>query len=293
MYEFLSGYELKRDIGAQFEYSNYGVGLLGHLLALQSGMSYEELFVKRIANELGIANTRITLTPAMTNSLAKGHNGNIEVSNWDIPTLAGAGALRSTAQDMLTFLAVNMGLKKSCLYPAMKVTHKQQHQAGLPDMHIGLGWHILTSGNRKIIWHNGGTGGYWSFAGFVKESQTGVVVLTNTSESLDDIGFHFLDQDIPLKKIKAQTKVDASILKTYVGKYEFAPGTVYDIAQQNGQLTAQLTGQQRLPVYAESQTKFSYRVVDAQISFVKDKHGKVIELVLHQLGLNQTAKKIE
>ncbi len=48
MYEFLSGYTLQRDIGAQYEYSNYGGGLLGHILALRSGMSYEELFVQRL-----------------------------------------------------------------------------------------------------------------------------------------------------------------------------------------------------------------------------------------------------
>ncbi len=293
MYEFLSGYELQRDIGAQYEYSNYGAGLLGHLLALQSKMSYEELFVQRIANELGIPNTRITLTPAMTSSLAKGHSGNIKVSNWDIPTLAGAGAMRSTAQDMLTFLAANMGLKKSRLYSAMKATHKQRHQAGSPDMHIGLGWHIRTSGNCRIIWHNGGTGGYWSFAGFIKDNQTGVVVLTNTSQSIDDIGFHLLDPNIPLQKFEVQTKLDATILRTYVGKYEIAPGAVFDIALQNGQLTAQLTGQQRFPIYAKSQTEFFYKVVDAQITFVKDNHGKVTALVLHQFGLDQTAKKIE
>ena len=292
MYEFLSGYKLQRDIGAQYEYSNYGGGLLGHLLALQSGMSYEELFVQRIANELGIPNTRITLTPAMTSSLAKGHAGNIEVSNWDIPTLAGSGAMRSTAQDMLIFLAANMGLKKSRLYSAMQVTHKQRHQAGSPDMHIGLGWHILTSGNRRIIWHNGGTGGYRSFAGFTKDNHRGAVVLTNSSDSIDDIGFHLLDNNIPLQKRESHNKVEAEILKKYVGKYELVPGAIFDIALQNGQLTAQLTGQQRFPIYAKSQTEFFYKVVDAQITFVKDKHGKVIALVLHQSGFDQTANKL-
>jgi len=293
MYEFLSGYRLQRDIGAQYEYSNYGGGLLGHILALRSGMSYEGLFVQRIGNELGMGNTRITFTREMTRRLAKGHTGNIEVSNWDIPALAGAGALRSTALDMLTFLAANMGLKQSRLYSAMKTTHKQRNQAGPPDMHIGLGWHIRTSGNRRLIWHNGGTGGYWGFVGFVKDKQTGVVVLTNTSQSIDDIGFHLLDPNIALRKFEMQTRLNAATFESYVGKYELAPGVVFDIALQDGQLTAQLTGQQRFPIYAKSQTEFFYKVVDAQITFVKDKDGKVTALVLHQLGLDQTAKKIE
>jgi len=292
MYEFLSGYTLQRDIGAQYEYSNYGGGLLGHILALRSGMSYEQLFIEEIANELGMSDTQITFTPEMTSRLAKGHVGNKEVSNWDIPALAGAGALRSTAQDMLKFLAANMGLKQSRLYSAMKTTHKPRNQAGPPDMHIGLGWHIRTSGNRQLIWHNGGTGGYWGFVGFIKDKQSGVVVLTNTSESIDDIGYHLLDPNIPLRKFEVQTKLDAVVLESYVGRYEFAPGVVFDIALQDGQLTAQLTGQQRFPIYAKSQTEFFYKVVDAQITFLKDGQGKVTALVLHQFGIDQTARKL-
>src|SRR6266540_1767120 len=48
MYAFLSGYQLTRDIGATYEYSNLGVGLLGHALALKAGMSYEQLVTRRI-----------------------------------------------------------------------------------------------------------------------------------------------------------------------------------------------------------------------------------------------------
>ena len=296
MYEFLSGCQLQRDIGSKYEYSNLGVGLMGHLLALQNKTSYEELFIQRIADKLGLASTRITLTAAMKNSLAKGHAGNIEVSNWDIPTLAGAGAMRSTARDMCTFLAANMGLKKTRLRYAMRTTHRKRHQAGSQDMHIGLGWLLRTSGDRRIIWHNGGTGGYWSFAGFTKDDQTGVVVLTNSAQSIDDIGFHMLDANIPLQKIEPQTTVDTAIdttiLKTYVGKYQLAPGMIFDVALQKEQLTVKLTGQQRLGVYAESQTKFFYKVVDAQITFVTNKQGKTTALILHQNGLDQTARKL-
>lgn len=199
MYDFLSSHTLGRDIGTKYEYSNYGMGLLGHILALRSGMTYEELIEQRIADELGMPDTRITLTPEMQNRFAKGHNENGAVANWDFPTLAVAGALRSTAQDLLTFLAANMGLKESRLYPAIQATHESRNQAGSANLHVGLGWHIRTSGDKDIIWHNGGTGGYHSFAGFVKGTQRGVVVLTNTEKSIDEIGFHLLDPSIPLR----------------------------------------------------------------------------------------------
>lgn len=72
MYDFLSGYTLTRDIGSQYEYSNLGVGLLGHALSLRAGMSYEALVRSRICEPLGMKDTRITLTPSMKARLAVG-----------------------------------------------------------------------------------------------------------------------------------------------------------------------------------------------------------------------------
>ena len=101
MYAFLSGYQLTRDIGAEYEYSNLGMGLLGHALALKARTSYEELVRRRILTPLAMRATAITLTPAMRAKLAPGHDAEGRVvPNWDLPTLAGAGALRSTASAM-------------------------------------------------------------------------------------------------------------------------------------------------------------------------------------------------
>jgi CubicO group peptidase (beta-lactamase class C family) len=124
MYEFLSGYTLTRDVGEKYEYSNFGAGLLGHILSLKAGADYETLIVNRICKPLGMESTRERLTPQMRARLATGHDRSGKaVSNWDIPTLAGAGALRSTANDMLKFLAANLGLTKSKLLPAMQRAH--------------------------------------------------------------------------------------------------------------------------------------------------------------------------
>lgn len=201
LYSFLSSYELTRDIGSAYEYSNLAQGLLGHVLALNAGMSYEELMKKTIASPLQMKETKIALDDKMKKNLATGYSNGVAVENWDIPTLAGAGAIRSSTFDMLKFLAANMGLKKSPLYPAMKMTHEVRHdKAGA--MRVGLGWHIAKGKNGDVIWHNGGTGGYRTFAGFVKETSTGVVVLTNSSAGADDIGFHLLNPDAPLAEVK-------------------------------------------------------------------------------------------
>ena len=199
MYEFLTGYILKRDIGERYEYSNLGMGLLGHILSLKAGMNYEELIALQICRVLGMTSTGITLSERMTERLAKGHARGKEVSNWDIPTLAGAGALRSDANDMLTFLAANTGIVRSKLTPAMDMTHEVRVDAGR-NMKVGLGWHILDNGKTQIVWHNGGTGGYRTFCGFIKQKKIGVVVLSNTNISADDIGLHLLDSSYALKK---------------------------------------------------------------------------------------------
>jgi CubicO group peptidase (beta-lactamase class C family) len=195
LYEFLSNHKLQREPGKDYEYSNLGMGLLGHLLALKSGTTYEELVVKRICDRLDMKDTRIGLSPEQQTRLAKGHSIQaLPVSNWDIPTLAGAGALRSTVNDMLKFVAANLGQSNTSLTGVLESCHTVRVKPPNPRLEVALGWHVvpLDEGGRKIIWHNGGTGGYRSFIGFVKESKTGVVVLSNSGNSVDDIGVRLL-----------------------------------------------------------------------------------------------------
>jgi CubicO group peptidase (beta-lactamase class C family) len=210
MYDFLSGHELARDPGEQAEYSNFGAGLLGHVLALQAGTDYETLVRKRITAPLGMTDTTITLSPAQRERLARGHDGNLKpVSNWDIPTLAGAGALRSTVDDMLKFVAANLGLVDSKLSATLQETHKAREDFGSAEARIGLGWIVITKYDRTIHWHNGGTGGYHSFVGLDKEHRRGVVVLSNASPSIDDIGLHLLEPTFELADVEpAKTLIE-------------------------------------------------------------------------------------
>jgi len=298
MYEFISGYTLTRDIGSKYEYSNLGAGLLGHILALKSGMTYEALLRQRIGNPLGMTSTEITLTPALKTRLATGHNdAGRAVANWDIPTFAGAGAIRSTANDLLKFLSASIGLTPTPLAAAMKLQQKPLHDAGSPGVEIGLGWHITKKFGTELIWHNGETGGYHSFMGFDPNTKRGVVVLANSAGSIDDIGYHLLESKYELahfepRKTRTPIKLDAKILKDYVGQYELAPGAIFNVRVEGDHLAAQLTGQGYADIFAASEREFYYELVDAQISFVKDTTGKTTSLILHQNGANQPAKKI-
>jgi CubicO group peptidase (beta-lactamase class C family) len=202
LYEFLSGYQLTREIGAKFEYSNFGLGLLGHALSLRAGMDYEAVLKARILKPLKMESTAVALSPGMKARLAVGHGANIEpVSNWDLDALAGAGALRSSANDMLTFLAANLGYVNTPLAEAMAKQISIRRPAG-NGMEITYGWLIQTKNGNSFIWHNGGTGGYRSFTGFDPKAKRGVVVLSNhsTPEGPDDIGRHLLDGSYELAK---------------------------------------------------------------------------------------------
>jgi serine-type D-Ala-D-Ala carboxypeptidase/endopeptidase len=145
-----------------------------------------------------------------------------------------------------------------------------------------------------ITWHNGGTGGDHSFIGFNPDTRTAVVVLDNAAASIDDIGFHLLDAGFalatvkPLPRPRAEVSLRPEVLQPYVGTYVLSPAFAIDVTREGDHLFIQATRQPRLPVFAESETSFFLKAVDAGISFVKGPDGSVTELVLHQNGTAST-----
>jgi len=296
LYAFLTKYTLSRDPGEKYEYSNLGVGLLGHALAMRAGRSYEQLVTERVLAPLGMKDTRITLTSDLRARLAPGHTETGKpISNWDLPTLAGAGALRSTVNDMLTYIRANADSTATNLSPTLALAHAERHAGPSATTTLGLAWHRtrLPSGH-TIVWHNGGTGGYRSFTGYDEASGLGVVVLTSTSNSVDEIGMHLLDASVPLPAIpKARKEIALSIvtLDRYVGVYEVAPTFTLTVTREGAKLFTQATNQAKFEIFAEAEDEFFVKVVDAQLSFLHDASGTVRTLVLHQNGQNLPAKK--
>ncbi len=290
LYAFLSGYSLTRDPGAQYEYSNFGAGLLGTLLARKAGLSYPDALTRRILEPLGLPETRTRLGPEQAARLATGHTEALAPTHgWDFEALGPAGALRSTARDMLHFLEENLAPDQSPLARELRLASEPRRETTIPNTRIGLGWHFLERNGRSIVWHNGGTGGFHSFIGFERDSGRAVVVLANASRDIDDIGMHVLDPSIPLREpqpVSAHTEitVDPATLDRFVGEYQLAPTFSITITRENGGLWAQATGQQKLPIFPEAPERFFYKVVDAQLVFSLDPSGKVTGLTLHQNG---------
>jgi CubicO group peptidase (beta-lactamase class C family) len=295
LYAFLADYSLPRPIGASYEYSNLGAGLLGHALALRAGRSYEAVLIERVLTPLGMNDTRMTLNDDLRSRLAVGHDqAGKPVRNWDLGVLAGAGGLRSTADDMLRFLAANLDSNSKAILTDLRMARRPRAHAGSEDVEIGLAWHIIHHPTGDIVMHNGATGGYHSVLAFEPERRHGVVVLANTSTDIDDIARHLLDASEPVKNFTRHDEVaiDPRLLGDYVGRYALNPSFVIEVTREGNQLFVQATGQQRLPVYAESESRFFLRVVEAQVSFDRDSAGKVTQLVLHQNGSHQPGKRL-
>ena len=193
MYDSLSKVELSREIGSQYEYSNFGFSLLGHILSLQAGQSYEELLQERVLDKFGMDSTCVKQCDELRDRFAKPYLLGFAANELNLSEdMVGAGEIRSSGKDMLSFLSYVMGLEDSDLRSSFELTQKVNRQID-DTLSIGLAWHMLQKDDRMIVWHNGATNGFASFVGFDPESNQGVVVLTNTLNPVDDIGVWLLE----------------------------------------------------------------------------------------------------
>jgi len=389
LYTFLSTHQLRRDIGLEFEYSNIGMGLLGHVLELAADKSFPDLVQGRILDPLDMTATTFAHDGEW---LSKGHNAEgVVVPYWTISTspIAGAGGLQSNSEDMLKFLKANVGEPTNGLERAMRDAQVLQRQID-DDTGIGLNWTVQDRGDIKVFGHGGGTAGFNTRLGFDPSNGAGFIVLANGDYS-DDIGPDMLqygriqhaevevardvlesyagqyrvgestanigldgdaltvqvgnnvrfrmyatserefyvkrtvwefafDRDTSsdvtglvlrvggqerrmewvgpntvaeAPKQRIAIEVGEAILQTYAGEYQLSEAFSIVVTVEGGQLFGQATGQSKVALYAESETAFFLKVVDAQITFTKKDAGEVAGLILHQNGRDVPGQKVK
>jgi CubicO group peptidase (beta-lactamase class C family) len=210
-YNFISNSSLVSEPGTRVNYSNLGVGLLGHALSLKAGIPYEQLIRDRILNVLGMDSTGIAMnstqitTPLpdlLKSRLAKGHVGGKEISSLSfVPeVIQPSGAAYSSANDLLKYLSANMGLIDTKINDILQDTHLIRHQdytatGNLSVTHdfmvsyIGLAWYIATNlgGEDTVVQKSGGIDGYTSFIAFNPTKQIGLVVLCTCDSDAGDV----------------------------------------------------------------------------------------------------------
>jgi CubicO group peptidase (beta-lactamase class C family) len=188
IYDYLKTCEGKQTDGT-FEYSNFGMGLLGHLLELKTGVKYEQLVKDRLLNKLEMNQTFVTIDSANKSKIIQGfdESGN-PAPIWIDKVLTGAGSFLSNGSDMLKFVKANLNENATPISKSLIASHKQQL-----DGETGLGWILPSStdkllGNKNIIWHNGMAGAYASFIAIDKVNNYGLFVLSNKSIDVTKLG---------------------------------------------------------------------------------------------------------
>ncbi|HYJ83484.1 MAG TPA: serine hydrolase domain-containing protein [Allosphingosinicella sp.] len=198
LYAFLNRHELEREPGAKFEYSNLGMGLLGHALARAAGAdSFQALVAKRVLRPLRMSMTAYGRPAAIAPWMTKGHDRQGAVApRFDVAVLAGGGGLNSNVTDLMTYLDANIGEPTSPLEQAMREARRGYHLPR-PGVEVGLGWMTMTRGPLTLVGHNGGTAGYSTYVAFNPGTRAGVVVLANSGdfEYADKIGRELLNPE--------------------------------------------------------------------------------------------------
>ena len=188
LYAFLDSYDLSQAPDTHYEYSNLGAGLLGFLLSRHAGTPYAKLLQERVIQPLGLADSYVAQLGGGTDErMAQGHAGGKPVAYWHFGTLEGAGGVRSTANDLLHLLSVELHPAKAPLSSAIELSQKIRYRVS-PQLALALGWHVVPlSDSTSFFWHNGGTGGARSFVGFAPEAGVGIVLLTNEALPLEAV----------------------------------------------------------------------------------------------------------
>lgn len=282
--------------GSKYKYSNSGYVLLAAIVEKLSGQSYETFVREHIFKPLGMNNTGM-----LHNNIyrAQGYgriNGKLQNASYYDPSFAiGTGGLYSTVEDMYLWdraLYIDKLLSRDLL--------KQLWQPYLEG--YCLGWVKTTFSNHSCVWHNGGYCDCHSIIMRFMADDVCIIILGNfdlESSPIEQIAINLstIVFGNPLPQQKKVAVVNPAVYDAYVGQYEVKPGFIVTIIKDGDRLFGQPTGQPAFELMPESETKFFHEEGTLHISFVKDAHGIVTQLILHQQDLegdpkDTVAKKI-
>jgi CubicO group peptidase (beta-lactamase class C family) len=280
--------------GEKWNYSNSGYVLLGYLIEKISGRTYEQFIQENIFSPLGMKDSGYdsnrSVIPARASGYSPSPDGpvNAEFIHMSIPH--GAGALYSTTEDLLRWTEGLFGGKLLAPASLEKMTTPVKND-------YGLGIAIRTSlKGRRVIDHAGGIEGFNTTLAYYPDSKLIIAVLANlngnaAAEIAVKLAAVAHDEPIILTSERKEIALTPEVLARYVGTYEVTPILNMTITLVDGKLMTQLTGQKPLPLFAESETSFFLKAVDAQVEFVKDDKGRVTHAIMHQSGRDQKAAR--
>jgi CubicO group peptidase (beta-lactamase class C family) len=277
--------------GEKGNYSNSGYLLLGHLIEKISGQTYEQFVRENIFTPLGMKDSGYdsnrNIIPHRASGYAPSPNGpvNAEFIHMSVPHAA--GALYSTTEDLLRWTQGLFGGKLLSSASLQKMTTPVKND-------YGFGLAIRAVNGRKVFDHGGGIEGFNTTLAYYPDTKLTIAVLANlngpaSGEIAGKLATVAHGEAVTLVTERKEITVSSEILERYIGTYEVTPTLHMTVTLVDGKLMTQLGGQRALPLFAESETLFFLKVVDAQVEFVRDQTGAVTHVVMRQGGRDQKA----
>jgi Beta-lactamase class C and other penicillin binding proteins len=285
--------------GEKWNYSNPGYVMLGILIHKATGKFYGDLLKERIFTPHGMSTARIINEADIIANRAAGYRiekDELKNQEWVSPLL------NTTADGSLYFTVYDMAKWDAALYTEKLLKRTSLDQMWTPvklnsgkTQQYGFGWGFSDVKGHHLIEHGGAWQGFTTYIARYVDDKLTVIVLTNLAGADPGKIAHGIaglyNPELAPQEHKA-IQVDAKAFDAYVGQYELAPEFIITISRDGDKFYLQATGQPRVEMFSESDTKFFLKVVDAQLTFVKDATGKVTQLILHQNG-DHEAKKIK
>ncbi len=257
--------------------SEYGSGLLAHVLGRKVGSSATAAIEARIVKPLGLSDTFFAVPAADAARRAQGSDSDLApVKPWSWGVLAGAGGLYSSARDQLKLIDAELdgaAGSRQTLRPAMKFTQEAQLQG--TDANIGLGWQIDREGR---YWHTGTTNGFHAFVGFDVKARRGLVILAASATPIIDQVSGRLYKILAGEAVANPTLPTAAQLADYAGAYNFS-GAKLDVKVDGKRLYVEGPGEPRIRMMPISDHEFWMQSLKAIVVFQRGSDNKIVGAV--------------
>ena len=294
----------------KYEYSNTGYALLASIIEKASGMTYANYLNEVIFKPLKMNNTFIytrRYSPKKIKNYAFGYVYSDSLKKYLLPDeleetkmvvwldgIVGDGTVNSTTNDLLKWdraLYTSKLISNSSLVDIFSVAELNSKK----KTKYGFGWQIDTNNEfGNITSHSGGWPGYVTYIERHINNDKTIIILqnhSNVSVPISLLRSIIYNKPLPTKKERKEIKLPIDSLQKLVGTYEIQENVEIKITLNNDQLSAQLTGQNAFPIFAESELLFFLKIVDAQLLFEKNELGEITNLYLVQNGNKTKADK--
>ena len=291
--------------GEKWNYRNTNYVLLGVMIHKVTGKFFADYMQERIFKPWSMASTRLISEADIIPNRSAGYElraGKIRNQDWVSPSF------NSTADGTLYYNVLDLARWDEALYGTSLLKQSSLDRIWTPFLlndgkpnpaGYGFGWIISKVNGHKLIQHGGAWQGFTCYIARFPDDNLSVVVLTNLAGANPGLIAHRVSELVnpalkpPPPKERKEITIDPKLFDAYVGRYELAPNVFFTVTRTENHFFAQLSGQDRLEVFPETTRDFFLKAVDAQLTFVTDGQGRATELILHQNGRDQHAKRIE